>query len=356
MKEIYVNGKRIAEDAPIFLIAEAGVNHNGKLNLAKKLIDSAVEANSDAIKFQTYKTDEMILKNTPKAEYQKLKSEIDENFYDMLKKYELHKDDFVNLKNYCDKKKIIFLSTPFDFNSVELLNELNVSAYKISSGDMNNFPLLKLICSKKKPIFLSTGMATMDEVKKSVAYIKENNISDIVIFQCTTNYPASFEELNLNVIDTYKKEFSEAIIGFSDHSIGIEASIAAAAKGVKVIEKHFTIDKNMEGPDHKASLNPLELRNWVKSVRNIEKALGISEKKQTNSESLIVKIARKSIVSARTLEIGDILKPEDVAVKRPGNGIDPSNYDKLFSKKVWVKKLIPKDTVIHWEDLGFGTD
>lgn len=349
MKTIFINRKEISLNAPIFLIAEAGVNHNGDLSLAKKLVDVAVKAKVDAIKFQTFIAEKLLLKNTPKVKYQIITTGEEENFYEMIKKYELKKDEFKILKNYCLKKGVIFLSTPFDELSVEWLEELNVPAYKIGSGDLNNFPLLKLICSKRKPIFLSTGMSTLEEVKNSVNFIKSNNNEELIIFQCTTNYPTPYEDINLNVIDTYKQEFPNHLIGFSDHSLGIEASIGAAAKGAKVIEKHFTLDKEMEGPDHKASLNPEELIEWVQEIRKLEKALGSHKKIPTKAELEIAKVARKSVVSIKELKKGDILQKEDVAIKRPGIGISPVHFEMIIGKK--IKKNIPKDSIIFWEDL-----
>lgn len=349
MKEISINGKKIGPESPIFLIAEAGVNHNGKLNLAKKMIDIALEAKVDAIKFQTFSTEKLLLKTTPKIKYQKENVEDQENFYDMLKKYELTIEDFKILNNYCKEIGLIFLSTPFDEISVKWLDNLNISAFKIGSGDMNNFPLLKLISSKKKPILLSTGMATLEEVIESVNFLKSNNVEDIVIFQCTTNYPSNYEEINLNVIDTYKKEFPNNIIGFSDHSLGFEASIGAAAKGVKVIEKHFTINKEMDGPDHKASLNPRELKEWVKHIRNLEKALGDYKKFPSKNEQEIAKIARKSIVTLSDLKEGDLIKREDIDIKRPGYGISPKYFNSLIGKT--IKRNVPKNSILFWEDI-----
>ncbi|MHA1729863.1 MAG: N-acetylneuraminate synthase [Promethearchaeota archaeon] len=339
----------IDETSPIFLIAEAGVNHNGQLEIAKKMIDVAKEANVDAIKFQTFITEKLLLKTTPKAQYQIRTKNDNENFYDMIKKYEFSKNEFLELKNYCDKKKIIFLSTPFDLMSVQWLEELNVPAYKIGSGDMDNFPLLRVICEKKKPILLSTGMATLEEVKETVKFLEDNNITDLVIFQCTTNYPASYEEINLNVIDTFKKEFPNYLIGFSDHSLGIEASIGAAAKGVKVIEKHFTLDKSMKGPDHDASLDPHELKQWVKSIRLIEKTLGSFDKFPSEKEKEISKVARKSIVTIKDLKKNEILAIDNISIKRPGIGISPKFFEKVVGKK--VNKDIPKDSVLKWGDL-----
>jgi sialic acid synthase SpsE len=267
----------------------------------------------------------------------------------MIKKYEFTKEDFHSIVNYCKEKNIIFLSTPFNHSSVQWLEEFNVPAYKVGSGDMNNFPLLKLICSKRKPIFISTGMATLKEVKETIEFIRSNNIEEIVLFQCTTDYPTSLEDVNLNVIDTYKNEFSNLLIGFSDHSLGITASIGAAAKGVKVIEKHFTLDKEMKGPDHKASLDPKELKEWVEQIRALEKALGTFEKKPSKAELKIAKIARKSIVSIKALNKGDVLDENNIAVKRPGDGISPVEFEKIIGKR--VKRNISTDTVIYWEDL-----
>ncbi|MFX1443664.1 MAG: N-acetylneuraminate synthase [Promethearchaeota archaeon] len=349
MNNIKIEGKRIGLNSPVFLIAEAGVNHNGEINLAKRMIDIAEDLKVDAIKFQTFNADDLILKTVPKVEYQKASKTDKETFYDLIKKLEFTKNQFKELKQYCLKRNLIFLSTPFDQSSVNLLDELGISAFKVSSGDMNNYFLLKLICSKKKPILLSTGMATLEEVKSTISFIKSNGIQEIVLFQCTTNYPASYEELNLNVIDTYKKLFPNVILGFSDHSLGIEASIAAVIKGVKVIEKHFTLDKNMKGPDHRASLNPEELKSWVIAIRNVERSLGSSIKKPSKKEIEIRKIARKSIISSLNLEKGAILNTNNITVKRPEGGIPPNEFYKIIGKR--VKKDILKDTIIHWEDI-----
>ncbi|MFX1391966.1 MAG: N-acetylneuraminate synthase [Promethearchaeota archaeon] len=349
MKEINIAGKKIGLNSPIFLIAEVGVNHNGEVSIAKELVELAARANFDAIKFQTFSADNLLLKSTPKVQYQKFNSDDQENFYDMIKKYELSKKDFKELQIYSSKYNIIFLSTPFDMISVDLLDQLDVPAYKVGSGDMNNFPLLEKICSKGKPILLSTGMATLEEVKNSVGFIKSRNVEEIVIFQCTTNYPASLKEINLNVIDTFMHEFPDHLIGFSDHSIGFEASIGAAAKGVKVIEKHITLDKGMEGPDHKASLGPEDLENWTRSIRNLEESLGSFRKVPSKIELEIAKTVRKSIVTTKDLIKGDIFSKENLGVKRPGYGISPVDYEKLLGKK--AKKEISRDSLIYWEDV-----
>ena len=349
MKKISIGNTEINPKSAIFLIAEAGVNHNGDINLAKKLIDTAVNAKVDAIKFQTYNSDSLILRSASKADYQKIGTDSNESFYDMLKRYELSFENFKELKVYCKKKGLIFLSTGFDNKSIEILDFLQVPVYKIGSGDMNNYPLLKLICSKQKPIFLSTGMASLEEVKESVNFIVDNKIEEIIIFQCTTNYPVQYEEINLNVIETFKKEFPKFLIGFSDHSLGFEASLGAAAKGAKVIEKHFTLDKNMDGPDHRASLDPGELKEWVIRIRNLEKALGSFKKFPSKAELNIAKKTRKSIVSIKNLKKGDVLTTKNISVKRPGLGISPKFFEELIGKK--VKENIPIDSIIKWEDI-----
>jgi len=349
MKEISIHGKKIGKNSPVFLIAEAGVNHNGELALAKKLIDLASEAKVDAVKFQTLIAENLLLKTTPKVDYQKVTTGDQENFYEMVKKLEFTKEEFKIIKNYCEEKDIIFLSTPFDEVTVEWLDEIGVAAFKIGSTDMNNLPMLRLVCSKKKPIFLSTGMANLEEVRESVNYIKSNGIKELVVFQCTTNYPSNYEELNLNVIDTYRSVFPDTLIGFSDHSLGIEASIAALAKGVNVIEKHFTLDKEMEGPDHKASLSPEELFDWVRAMRNVEKALGSYEKIPSENEMKIAQIARKSIVTIKNLQKGETLNNKNIGIKRPGYGIPPKFFDNIIGKK--AKKKIPTDSILSWEDI-----
>ena len=349
IKKINLGPKMVGLDEPIFLIAEVGVNHNGEISIAKKLIDVAIKANVDAIKFQSYITENLILKDILKVDYQKESLEDEGTFYEMVKKFEFNKEDFINIEKYCMKKKIIFISTPFDEETVDWLEDLKVPCYKVSSGDLTNLPLLKKICEKNKPILLSTGMATLEEVKNSIDFIPSNGIEDLILFQCTTNYPTSYEDVNLNVIDTYKNEFPNLIVGFSDHSLGFEASIGAVVKGAKVIEKHITLDKNMDGPYHKASLDPKDLIEWVCAIRNIEKALGHFEKIPTDSELEIAKIARKSIVSIMDLKKGDSLKIENIAIKRPGTGISPLNLEQILGKK--VNKNIPKDSIIGMEDL-----
>ncbi|MBD3211401.1 MAG: N-acetylneuraminate synthase [Candidatus Lokiarchaeota archaeon] len=348
MQKISIEDKEISNNSSILLIAEVGVNHNGKIENAMKLIDHASRLNIDAIKFQTFHADKLILKNIGKAKYQKRNINDKESFYKMIKKYELTNKEFRLIKQYCDKKKIIFLSTPFDKQSVDLLEELDVSAYKIGSGDLDNYPLIRYICSKNKPILLSTGMSTLRDVKESLTFIKKNGIKKIVVLQCTSNYPAKFININLNVIDKYKQEFKNEIIGFSDHSIGIICSLGAAAKGAKVIEKHFTLNKSMEGPDHKASMNPKEMKDWSKKIRILELALGESKKEISNNEKGVLKIARKSIICASKLEKGTIIKEEDLVIKRPGTGISPRYFQDVVGRR--TNKKLYKDSILKWDD------
>ena len=345
-KMIKIENRYISEDYPTFIIAEAGVNHNGSLELAKRLVDVAKKAGVDAIKFQTFKTEKVVSKFAPKAEYQIKNTGNNESQYEMIKKLELTEEEFIELYKYTKEKGLIFLSTPFDFESADFLEDL-VPAYKISSTDLTNLPFLEYIAKKGKPIILSTGMATLGEIEEAVNTIKKYN-EDIILLHCITNYPADFEELNLRAIKTLKEAF-KLPVGYSDHSLGIYAPIAAVTLGAVVIEKHFTINKNLPGPDHKASLNPEELKEMVKAIRLIEKALGDGIKRPTFSEEKIKKVVRKSLVANVDIPKGSIIKREMVTIKRPGIGIEPKYLDKIIGKK--AKRDIKKDEVIRWEDI-----
>lgn len=315
------------------IIAEAGVNHNGDINIAKQLVDAALEAGVDAIKFQSFKAENLVTKNAPKADYQK-QTTGNGNQYEMLKKLELSYDEHIILKNYSEEKGIMFISTPFDFESVDLLEKLDIPLYKISSGDLTNTPLLKYIAKLNKPMIVSTGMANLGEVEIAVAAIKETGNDKISLLHCTSNYPTYYEDVNLNAMITLKNAF-KLPIGYSDHTIGIEIPIAAVAMGAKIIEKHFTMDKAMEGPDHKASLNPEELKEMVKSIRNIEKAFGDGVKRCNESEKSTQNVARKSIVASVNIKKGEIISYDNITFKRPGYGISP-----MFSCEVIGKTTI----------------
>lgn len=312
------------------IIAEAGVNHNGSTDIAKKLIDNAVEAGVDAIKFQTFKAENLVTKNAPKATYQK-NSTGDGSQLDMLKKLELSLEQHTELIEYCKNKGILFLSTPFDFESVDLLEKFDITMYKIGSGDLTNIPLLRYIARLGKPMIVSTGMANLGEIECAVNAIKNEGNKDIMLLHCTSNYPTAYEDVHLNSMITMKNSF-DLDIGYSDHTVGIEVSIAAVAMGAKVIEKHFTLDKNMEGPDHKASLNPKELKEMVASIRNIEFALGSKEKKCRDNEKNTKLVARKSIVAALNIKKGDVITKDNITFKRPETGLSPMYTDELIGK------------------------
>ncbi|WP_026523442.1 N-acetylneuraminate synthase [Butyrivibrio sp. MB2005] len=311
----------------ILIIAEAGVNHNGSLEIAKKLIDTAKECGADIVKFQTAKLSSLVSKSAPMAEYQKKNIGKEESQKDMLSKLLLPFDDYKLLSDYCKTTGIKFLSTPFDVESIEFLDSL-LDIWKIPSGEITNYPYLVKIAKTGKDIILSTGMCTMQEVEDAVKVLKDNSSGKITILHCTTNYPTPMEDVNLKAMLTLKERFG-CDVGYSDHTRGIEVPIAAAALGATVLEKHFTLDRNMEGPDHKASLEPDELREMVRAVRNIEMALGTGIKEPTEAELKNRLVARKSIIAARDIKKGELLTEENLTTKRPGNGISPMKWNEV---------------------------
>lgn len=314
----------------VFIIAEAGVNHNGSIELAKKLIDVAAESGADAVKFQTFKTENLVSKGAEKAEYQKETTDAEESQFDMIKKLELDILTHKELIAYCDTKEIMFLSTPFDHDSIDMLCELNLEIFKIPSGELTNLPYLRHIGRLNKEIILSTGMADIGEIEDALDVLTDAGTpkSKITVLHANTQYPTPMEDVNLKAMVTIGQTF-DIKYGYSDHTLGIEVDIAAVAMGAVVIEKHFTLDKNMEGPDHKASLEPSELNAMVKAIRNIEKALGSGIKKPSQSEKPNMEIARKSIVASRAISKGELLSEENLAVKRPGKGINPMLWDNV---------------------------
>lgn len=314
-----------------FIIAEAGVNHNGDIGIAKKMIDAASAAGADAVKFQTFKTERIVSINAPKAEYQIENTNIIESQYQMLKKLEIDKETHLELMEYCEKKNILFLSTPFDIESVKMLAELGIEIIKIPSGEITNLPYLREVAKQKKKVILSTGMSNMQEVKEVVQILRQNGTEDITVLHCNTQYPTPMEDVNLKAMISMKDELGLPV-GYSDHTQGIEVPIAAVAMGAAVIEKHFTLDRAMEGPDHKASLEPDELTAMVKAIRNIEKALGNGVKTLSKSEKDNLAIARKSIVAACKIEKGELFTEKNLTVKRPGNGISPMKWDEMIGK------------------------
>jgi N,N'-diacetyllegionaminate synthase len=318
----------------VFIIAEAGVNHNGSVEIAKQLIDIAVEAGADAVKFQTFKANQMIAKHAQKAEYQKQLTDKNESQFDMIKSLELDMKAHKALISYCKEKKILFLSTPFDSDSIKLLYELGLDIFKVPSGEITNLPYLRELGSLKKKVILSTGMANISEVENALDILVESgtNKKDITVLHANTEYPTPMEDVNLRAMVTIGNTF-DVKYGYSDHTLGIEVDIAAVALGATIIEKHFTLDKTMSGPDHQASLEPDELTTMVKSIRNIERALGSGIKKASNSEKPNISIARKSIVANDNIKQGEIFTETNLAVKRPGNGISPMQWDKLIGTK-----------------------
>ncbi len=345
MKSIKISNKKIGPYNPVFFIAEAGVNHNGSISLAKKMINIAKQAGADAIKFQSFKTENIILKNAPKSQYHldTTGSNKKISWFDLLKTQEMSERMHFILKEYCDKKKIIFLSTPYDNDSVDLLTKLNINAFKIASTDNQNYPLLEYIAKKNKPIILSTAMSNFEEIQKISNFIKKIN-KKIIILQCTGNYPSKINETNLNVMKTYEKKL-KCVVGYSDHTIGNYSAIAATAAGAKVIEKHFTLNKKMFGPDHRMSMSPKELKNVIHDIKMIETILGSDIKKVLPSEIENRKKLKKSLVSTRLIQKGKKLSKKYFKVKRPGTGILP---ELLLSISNYVAKVdIKPDTTIQ---------
>ena len=316
------------------IIAEAGVNHNGSLDVAKELIKVASEAKADYVKFQTFKATDTITKNAEKANYQKNTTDQRENQFDMVKKLELSKEMHIELINYSKNKNIKFLSSPFDHDSIELLKDLGLEIFKIPSGEIINLPYLRHIGKLNKKIILSTGMSDMNEIKNALDILVNSGTkkSNITVLHANTEYPTPMEDVNLKAMVKIGKEL-DINFGYSDHTSGIEVDIAAVALGACVIEKHFTLDCNMEGPDHKASLEPDQLKEMVKAIRNIELALGNDIKKPSKSELSNIQIVRKSIVAKTKIKKGDILNENNLAVKRPGNGISPMKWDEIINTR-----------------------
>ena len=316
----------------VYIIAEAGDNHNGDFNTALKLVDVAKRAGADCVKFQTFVTEEIISKYAEMAEYQKKNTGKEDSQFEMVKRLELSFDEFRKIKEYCDRVGIQFLSTPFDLKSVDFLNELGVPFFKIPSGEITNYPYLIKIAHTGKPVVMSTGMCEPDEILAAINVLEKNGSGEITLLHCNTEYPTPLKDVNLYAMRTMKKMFGKKV-GYSDHTKGIEVPVAAVALGACVIEKHFTLDKNMPGPDHKASLEPDELGRMVKNIRNIEIALGDGVKRVSESERKNIAIARKSIVARRNIQEGEILTEENLAVKRPGTGINPMQWMEVLGTR-----------------------
>jgi len=316
------------------IIAEAGVNHNGSIVAARQLVDAAVEAGVDYVKFQTFKAEQLVSRNAEKADYQLAHTDASETQLQMLKKLELNEEDHLELIEYSRQKGIRFLSTAFDLDSIDLLKKLGITIGKIPSGEITNLPYLRKMAATFPEIIFSTGMAGMDEIGQTLQVLLDNGAvkEQITILHCNTEYPTPMKDVNLSAMNNIQKEFGVSV-GYSDHTLGIEVPIAAVALGAKVIEKHFTLDKTWEGPDHKASLEPAELKAMVTGIRNIELALGSEIKQTSPSEQKNKAIARKSIVAKRHIHSGELFTESNLTVKRPGTGISPMRWDEVIGKK-----------------------
>ncbi|MFA6414395.1 MAG: N-acetylneuraminate synthase [Candidatus Paceibacterota bacterium] len=340
---------RLGEGAPVFVIAEAGVNHNGDSALAKKLIDAAAAAGADAIKFQTFTPEELVSEAAPQAAYQTANTGKEESQISMLRDLVLPYGDHQALKSYAEGKGLVFLSTPFSIPDADFLETLGMAAYKIPSGELTNIPFLAHIARKGKPIILSTGMATLEEVREALDTLAGNGATEIALFHCTTEYPTPPADINLRAMQKLAQEFGLPT-GLSDHSEGISVPVAAVALGAQLIEKHFTLDRTLPGPDHKASLEPDELKKMIGDIRIIERALGSSEKKPVAGELETARVVRKSVVARRDILIGTRITAEDIYIVRPGTGIPPKHFDEILGKT--ARETISQATPLEWNMLS----
>ena len=344
-----IGEKEVGFDRPSFIIAEAGVNHNGSVETAKQLIDAAVGAGADAVKFQTFKPEQLVSPAAPKAAYQRRTTDAAESQLEMLQKLELSLEAHRDLQAYCQERGVLFMSTPFDEGSVDLLAELGVPVFKIGSGEVTNWPFLTYIAGKGKPIIFSTGMAYLSEVDEAVRVIRDAGNDQLVLLHCVSNYPADPRDVNLHAMHTMKAAF-HLPVGYSDHTPGVEVALAAVALGACVIEKHFTLDRQLPGPDHRASLEPDELKAMVRGIRLVEQALGSGRKVPAPSEADTTRVARRSLVAARDIAAGTVLTEEDLAVKRPGTGLPPAMRPYVIGRT--ARTAIPAGTLIRLEMLS----
>jgi N,N'-diacetyllegionaminate synthase len=335
VKPFDIAGKSIGPGAPCFIIAEAGVNHNGDIILARKLIDAAVESCADAVKFQTFNADRIITRDAPQADYQRRNIGVEESQYAMLKRLEMSHAMHRELLDYCTHRSIFFLSTPFEEESADFLNSLHIPAFKIPSGEITNLPFLDHVARMLQPMIVSTGMSTLDDVSAAVACIRATGNERLALLHCVSNYPAAASDINLRAMDTLRETFAVPT-GYSDHTDGLEIAFAAVARGAQIIEKHFTLDRALPGPDHKASLEPAELTALVTGIRRIETSLGDGIKRCVDAEKSTAAVARKSIVANRDVAAGSILAREDLVIQRPGTGISPARLNAIIGRKTRV--------------------
>lgn len=339
----------ITPESPCFIIAEAGVNHNGSLDLAKKLVLAAKEAGADAVKFQTFQAKHLVTADAPQAEYQAKNSGVTESQFDMLKRLELPLEAFAELNRYCQEQGIMFMSTAFDEESADYLHALGMPVFKIPSGELTNHPLLRHIARYGRPMIVSTGMGTLDEVEEAVSTIRAAGNHDITVLHCVTNYPTPPQDVNLRAMGAMQTALGVPI-GFSDHTMGIEASVIAVAAGARVIEKHFTLDCNMPGPDHKASLEPADLAEMVRSIRRVEVLLGCGLKQPSAAELAVAKIVRRSVVAQCAIPAGTVITESMIVLRRPGTGIPPARFHEVPGKT--AREDIAEGSIIRWEELA----
>lgn len=349
MKKFKIGRRMVGGSEPCFIVAEAGINHNGDLDIAKKMIRLAKRCGADAVKFQTFRAEEIVSNPKEAYSYKTRGKIIKESMYKMFKRYEFNPDDYRIISDYCRKMNIIFFSTPQNISDLEILLDIGVPAIKVGSDDLVNLPLLEYYAQKKLPIIISTGMSYMSEIEDAVKGIKKYN-DKLAILHCVSSYPAISEEINLISINTLRSRFPGAVIGFSDHSAGITACIGAAALGVKILEKHFTLSKSMKGPDHAFSMDPRELSALVRETRYIERAMGNSDAPLSKNEMKMRKLCRRSLVAARNIARGEILKKMDLFAKRPGTGVLPKDINLLIGRR--TKRPIKKDDMINFRDLA----
>lgn len=348
MREFRIDTSLIGADGGCYVIAEAGVNHNGDVSLALDLVDRAAEAGANAVKFQTFKANKLVTRGAPKARYQNEITDSSESQYDMIEKLELSENEYDTIIKRCGEKGITFLSTPFDRESADFLEGLGVPAYKISSGDLNNGPLLAYIARKGKPVILSTGMSTIHEVEEATQLLERSGCTHIALLHCVSSYPAPADQVNLRAIETLRERF-EYPVGYSDHTVGIEIPLAAAALGAVIIEKHFTLDRSLPGPDHRASLEPGELAAMVSGIRIVEAALGDGVKQPVPAEKDVMEVARRSVVASRAISKGSVICEDDLSILRPGTGINPMQIDRVIGRT--AARDIPAGELIMWDML-----
>jgi len=343
-----VGDRRVGGDARVFVVAEAGVNHNGDVALALALVDAAADGGADAVKFQTFRTDALVSRAAPKAGYQVETTGGGESQRDMLARLELTLDDFARVQERCAKRGVVFFSAPFDETTADALERLAAPLFKVPSGEITNLPFLRHVAAKRRPMIVSTGMCTLAEVAEAVAAIRAAGDPPVALLHCVSAYPAPPGEMNLRAMDTLRERFGVPV-GLSDHTLGLEVALAAVARGAAIVEKHLTLDKAMPGPDHRASLDPGEMAALVRGIRTVESALGDGDKRPTPSELDTRRVARKSLVAARALRAGERLTADAVAVKRPGTGIPPAELDRAVGRR--LRRDVAADEVLEWAAL-----